>query len=155
VLDCQITYTVFLNTEKHNGMPHLKIVLNKNWLKALHNRHDIRTELKCGSIAVSALCGRAMRSEDSIRNCVMALDDRRNWLGTSPIVVFGFSGSVTIVPTAVPQSQEDGANDDAWGLTPFRIFCFLSDPSCQRHSSCRQQSLWCGYHHKHYNEQSG
>jgi hypothetical protein len=59
-------------------MPHLKIVLNKNWLKALHNRHDIRTELKCGSIVVSALCGRTMRPEDNIGNCVMALDGRQN-----------------------------------------------------------------------------
>jgi hypothetical protein len=54
--------------------------MNKNWLKLLHNRHDIRTELKCGSSVVSAPFGRPMRSEDSNRillgNSVMKMDGR-------------------------------------------------------------------------------
>jgi hypothetical protein len=56
------------------------------------------------------------------------------------------------------KSQEvfpiDDANDDVWDFPPLRMFCLLSAPSCQRHSACRQQRLSCGYHHRHFNEQS-
>ena len=52
--------------------------MNKNWLKLLRNRQDIRTELRYGCSVVSAQLGRPMRSQDSIRillgNSVMTLE---------------------------------------------------------------------------------